>query len=384
MNLKDRMSSGSETQKIAESEIAPKSPNLNTWKDTMQKSNQQSLDSLVEVQAEVIREQKDAIQQKDEKIEALENQIQILSSEKQKLTSVLVETREELSSTQKQNLEIAKENDDLRNRGGLKSRKEQQRLVADLASSQNLLSETRKLVDISNVEAVQKAQAAQVAAELKAKKEISDYKEIADSKIADAISGKNIAIRQAKQKVQIAREHEKIAWMSFIITLCCCLIVHPAFLCDIYQFITEPIIRFLGAVNNYTRWFKKPYYSRYVNGTEMHYAFSSGWAWVFRIITPFLITAIIIGFFFGVYKIWLFYRKRWCNLSLKVLLITLTCEIVFGEGIRGYMSINLITLFLIIQVIYMGILIYLDGYFDSHNKSDYWKCIQYQKLFLHR
>ena len=378
MNLKDRMSSGSKIQKMAESEMAPKNPNLNTWKDTMQKSNQQSLDSLVEVQAEVIREQKDAIQQKDEKIEALENQIQILSSEKQKLTSVLVETREELSSTQKQNLEIAKENDDLRNRGGLKSRKEQQKLAADLTSAQNLLSETRKLVDISNVEAVQKAQATKTAAELKARKDIADYKDMADAKINEAVEAKIEAKKNAQLKVEAAKKKERIAWGSLAATIFCCLMAYPAFLNDLWDAITQPFIWAHNGISDYAYWLKIPYYSRYIEGVEKRYAYSFGMAWLLRVTSIFLAIALIVGICYGTLLVAWYYRKRWCSLSLKVLLISIGAVIVFGEGIHSIMSTNLIALLAFIQVAYLGVLIYLDGYFETRNKDRKWLQIQNQ------
>ena len=127
--------------------------------DTTQKSNQPSLESLLEVQAEALRKLTAENHQKDMLIEDLRNQIQSSLSEKSELISVIAELRAENSSVQSVNQSIVKENDDLRNRGGLLSRKEQQKLAADLEDTQSLLADTRKLVDISNVEAVQKAQA---------------------------------------------------------------------------------------------------------------------------------------------------------------------------------------------------------------------------------
>ena len=149
MNLKDRMRSGSENQENPKTETSQKNPDQNTSIGTTQKSNQPSLESLVEAQSEVIQKQKDVIQAKDEEIASLKNQLQIVSSEKSKLISTLAESSEELSSTQNQNLELARENDDLRNREGLMSRKEQQKLAADLADAQNRLSDALKKVDMS-------------------------------------------------------------------------------------------------------------------------------------------------------------------------------------------------------------------------------------------
>lgn len=369
MNLKDRMNSGSEIQIIQSSETTQM--NQNTSSDTSQKLNQPSRESLVDVQAEAIRKQ--ALE-----IESLKSQVQTLSSEKLKLTSTLAETSEELSYTQKQNLELAKENDDLRNREGLASRKEQQKLVADLADAQSLLADTKKLVNMSNVDTVKKAQAAQKAAELKAKKDIADYRDAADSKVAEAINEKGAAIRTADIRVKMAKKKEKIAWGSLAATLFCCLIAYPAFLNDVLDALTLPFVWAWNGINDYAYWLEIPYYSRYIEGIERRYAYSTGMAWLLRITSVFFYTALAIGICYGIWSIIQYYRARWCSLSLKVLLISTGAVIVFGEGIHSIMSISLVGLLLFIQVAYLVVLTYLDGYFETRSKDCYWKKIQNQ------
>lgn len=140
--------------------------------------------------------------------ETIENQnirIQQLSSEKLELTSVIADLRAELSSVQKINQSLTtnnqllvKQNDDLRNNAGLVSRKEQEKLAKELTNTRGLLSEARKKINMSNVEAVEAAQATQKAAEQKAAKEIAEYKASADKRIADAINAKNTVIKQEK------------------------------------------------------------------------------------------------------------------------------------------------------------------------------------------
>lgn len=377
MNLKDRMNSGLGIQKPQSTETTQKNPNQNTSSVTMQKSNQPSLESLVEVQAETIRKQKEAMQQKDEQIAILESQVQMISSEKLKLTSTLVGTSEELSYTQSQNLELARENDDLRNREGLMSRKEQQKLVADLANTQNLLADTKKLVNMSNVDAVEKAQAAQKAAELKAKKDIADYKNLADEKIGEAVEGKIEAKKNAKLMVDRAKKKERIAWGSLATTLFCCIIAYPAFLNDLWNALTLPFVWAWNGINNYAYWLKIPYYSRYIEGVEKRYAYSTGMAWLLRITSIFFSAAFIAGSCYGIWITAQYYRKRWCSLSLKVLLMSTGAVIVFGEGIHSITSVNLVGLLLLIQVAYLGVLIYLDGYFETRNRECDWEKIQH-------
>jgi len=374
LNLKDRMNSGLETQKPQNAETAPKIPKQNTSSDTMQKSNQLSLESLVEAQAEVIRKQKEVIRQKDETIALKENQIQTLSSEKLKLTSTVAKTSEELLYTQKQNLEIVKENDDLRNSAGLMSRKEQQRLTEELTTMKARLSDTEKLVNMSHVESVKEAQAAKQAAEAKAKQDIANCKEEANRKVSNAITAKADAIRLANTKIKAAKKREQIAWGALIVTLFCCLMAYPAFLEDVWEFISAPIMWALDNISIYAEWMATPYYSKFEDGSERLFAYSTGVAWILRILSSALLIATITGISYGIYKLWLYYRKRWCNLSLKVLLISLAVMIVFGSSIK---SINLVLLLVIIQMVYLGVLIYLDGYFEDHHKAANWKKIQH-------
>ena len=366
MNLKDRMNAGLE--------IEPK--NQSTLNDTTQKSNQLSLESLVEAQAEVIRKQKEVIRQKDETIALKENQIQTLSSEKLKLTSTVAKTSEELLYTQKQNLEIVKENDDLRNSAGLMSRKEQQRLTEELTTMKARLSDTKKLVNMSSVEAVRNAQAAQTAAEAKARQDVADCKEEANSKVSEAITAKTDAIRLANTKIKAAKKREQIAWGSLIVTLYCCLMAYPAFLEDAWEFISAPILWALNNLSIYAKWMATPYYTKYVDGSEKLFAYSAGVAWLLRVLSFALLIASIAGISFGIYKLWLYYRKRWCNLSLKVLLLSLAVMIVFGSGIKSIISINLVLFLGIIQIVYLVALIYLDGYFDGRNKRRVWIQVQ--------
>lgn len=65
-----------------------------------------------------------------------------------------------------------------------------------------------------------------------------------------------------------------------------------------------------------------------------------------------------------------------CMLSLRVLLVSLAAIIVFGPVLKKLLSINLILLLGILQVLYLGVLVYLDGYFDSRYKEKDWLRIQ--------
>ena len=228
---------------------------------------------------------------------------------------------------------------------------------------------------MSSVKAVQDAQAAQRAAERKADNDILEYKKSADKRIYDAVNDRNTAIRKAKEALKTAGKEQSIAWGSLLMTLMCCLIAYQTFLWDVWYFISVPISWLWDRLTVYSAWLDKPYYIETISGIDKKYAFSTGWAWTLRILSIVLIFVCTAGICYGIYRLFMYYRKRWCNLSLKVLLASLAAIIIFGERIRKYVSINLVLLFVIIQLIYLGVLVYFDGYFESRYRTDDWEKI---------
>ncbi len=376
MNLKDRMKADSVITEQTKKENLQQNSSQQTSSDTTKRLNQPSLESVVEAQSEAIQKLTAENHLKDETIEDLRNQTQIDLSEMSELRSVIAELRAEISSVQNVNQSIVKENDDLRNSAGLMSRKEQQKLVEKLTTTQDLLSDTKKLVNMSNVTAVENAQAAKQAAEAKARQDIANCKEEANSKVSEAVKAKNDTIKVANSKIKAAKKSQQIAWGSLIATLFCCLMAYPVFLEDVWEFISAPIILAWDSLNIYAKWMAAPYYSKFVDGTEKLYAYPPGTAWILRILSFALLITIITGICYGLYQLWLYYRKRWCNLSLRVLLVSLAAIIVFGPVLKKLLSINLILIVGILQVLYLGVLIYLDGYFDSRYKTNDWIRIQ--------
>ena len=197
---------------------------------------------------------------------------------------------------------------------------------------------------MSNVKAVQDAQTAKEAAEQKAAKDIAEYKRTADKRVSEAVKAKNAAIKNADKKTQIALKNQKIAQGSLLVTLLCCLIIHPAFVNDMWDFVYTPAM----------------------------------WVWdsMDGFLSAILTLISLAGAGYGVYRIWLYYRKHWCSLSQRVLFASLAIVIIFGDGIHKYIDINLVTLFMIIQVLFLWVLVYLDGYFKTHYREDAWNNIQ--------
>lgn len=191
---------------------------------------------------------------------------------------------------------------------------------------------------MSSVEAVKEAQAAKLAAEAKARQDIAASKEDANKKVSEAIKAKNDTIRTANAKIKAVKKSQQIAWGSLIVTLLCCLMAYPVFLEDAWKFVSAPIVWTWNNLNTYAKWMETPYYSKCMNGIENHYAFSTVYAWILRIMTLVMVIVFTIGFIYGIYQIWLYYKKRWCNLSLRVLFVTFAGTIIFGEKIQKFVN----------------------------------------------
>lgn len=224
-------------------------------------------------------------------------------------------------------------------------RKEKEKFEEELAITKARLSETEKLVNMSNVDAVRSAQAAKEAADKKAAKDIADYKMYADNRVSEAVKAKNTAVRQATEKIKAAEKNRQIAQGSLFITLLCCIIVHPVILSDAWDIVYVPAV----------------------------------WVWESKgdVESALLSLACVVGGGFLGYRLWLYYRKRWCALSQRILLASFAAVIVFGDIIHKIADINLVLLVIIIQILYLGLLIYLDDYFETQNRTYAW--IQIQK-----
>ncbi len=120
-------------------------------------------------------------------------------------------------------------------------------------------------------------------------------------------------------------------------------------------------------IYDYSLWLGQPYHTEFTNGTEKAIPYSTDLAWIQRILSLIFVPALVFGTCYGLYRVWLYYKKRWCNLSLRVLLASLAAIILFGEGIHEHININLCLLYLLIQIIYLCCLRYLETY---HKKSD--------------
>ncbi len=179
-------------------------------------------------------------------------------------------------------------------------------------------------------------------------------------------------LQDVKEQLRIVKHNHKIALISLLFVFICCLIKNKILLYELWDFIRTPTIWIKDKFILYINWMKMPYYT----DSNIPIPFSNGWAWTFRIITPILILAIVLGIVLGLFFIIRYYKKRWCNLSMKVVIGSLAILTIFGDIIRQYIPINLILLFLIIQILYLLILKFFDWIYEVRYGADNWKKIQ--------
>ena len=177
-------------------------------------------DRLLEIQ----RKDQENIQKCLERMRELRENLQKISSENQKLQDELQKLTEEnqklqteLSRTQNINLSLQRSNDDLRNRNGLLSRKEQEQLEEKIRDVQDRNSKLEKMVVQSSVEAVEEALKKQQEAE----KRMCSLELLMKMERRDAACQLEKTKRQMKKKTMEIEKQRDFGWLGLLI---CCLL----------------------------------------------------------------------------------------------------------------------------------------------------------------
>ena len=249
----------------------------------------------------------------------------------------------------------------------MQSRKTQEALnqrVTDLTDENNDL---RKKVDMSSVDAVETARRKQKEAEAREKKNVSDANKKADKAINAAKKAEAAAKDKSKKDWAAAKKTQQTSYGLLAFVLLCCAIASEKFLPDVGRFFSVPFWWLNDKLDIYISWMKVPYYTKSDSLGTHKYAFEDGMAWFLRILTALLILVAIIAIIAIIINLVIYYKKRWCSLSLKVLVCTLAVVIVFGR----FISINTLLLFFILQAVYLALLHYIDG--CAENRSWEWK-----------
>ena len=320
---------------------------------------------------ELVTEERDELQVRNQKmnefIQKFQERTHKLKMEKQKLFFENHEMQDEirklndeihrltteLSETQKLNQSLQKNNDDLRNRNGLKSRSEQEQLEEEIKDVRDQNSKLQIQVNKSSVEAVDEAQKKQKEAEKKI--------EQAESKARNEKKRAELEIRKAKKEVKDRTENMKAMeyfWgMGYITVVLFAILQNGAFQHDFIDFFMTPFMW-------YVRFCKWLVYPTYDNGFNQKIAYTGGEVWVIRILA---IVAVL--FIMGIIMVIIMetikqYKKMWNEISQMFLIGSLSGIAVLGDVTRKYLPVNLILLFILINMGIMLLRIYLRKKFD--------------------
>ena len=131
-----------------------------------------------------------------------------LQGEMQKLNVEMQQLTADLSKTQRLNQSLQQSNDDLRNRNGLQSRREQERIVEEIRNVRDQNSKLKLLVNASSVDAVSAAQKKQKEAEKKMWR--------AESRLKDEQKKTAVEIKMLKKELEKRNKKMKekeVLWM---------------------------------------------------------------------------------------------------------------------------------------------------------------------------
>ena len=302
---------------------------------------------------EFMRTQKKQIQMLEEEKQTILSDRQRLREEVRKSTVEIQCLTTELSETQKLNQSLQKNNDDLRNRNGLKSRSEQEQLEEEIKDVRDQNAKLQIQVNKSSVEAVDEAQKKQKEAEKKI--------EQAESKARNEKKRAELEIRKAKKEVKDRTESMKSIeyfWgMGYITVVLFAILQNGAFQHDFIDFFMAPFMW-------YVRFCKWLVYPTYDNGFNQKIAYTGGEVWVIRILA---IVAVL--FIMGIIMVIIMetikqYKKMWNEISQMFMIGSLSGIAVLGDVTRKYLPVNLILLFILINMGIMLLRIYLRKKFD--------------------
>ena len=270
-----------------------------------------------------------------------------LQEEMQKSNAEIQQMTVELSETQKLNQSLQQSNDDLRNRNGLMSRSEQERLEEEIKDVRDRNSKLQIQVNQSSVEAVEQAQQKQEEAEKKVRTIQCQYNKLQEN----AETMKEKADQKIKSLKQEMKEKTSFWQMAYIIFLVFEMIKSTVVQNDLIACIKVPVRVWC----RYVEWVIRP--SELNIWGEKEY-FSTEWSWCLRVMAIIIIVgAVIAGEMFVLKKIEQ-YRRVWDKYSIRFMVVSLEMIIVSSDVLRRCMPINLVVLFGIINIAVIEIRIY--------------------------
>ena len=302
---------------------------------------------------EFMRTQKKQIQTLEEEKQMILSDRQRLREEVRKSTVEIQRLTTELSETQKLNQSLQQSNDDLRNRNGLMSRSEQEQLEEEIRDVRDQNSKLQIQVNKSSVEAVDEAQ--------KKQKEAEKKMEQVESKARDEKKRAELEIRKAKKEVKDRMESMKSIeyfWgMGYITVILFAIIQNGAFQNDFIDFFSIPFTW-------YVRFCEWLIYPTYDNGFNQKIAYTGGEAWVIRFLAIVAVLFILVIVMVMIVETIKQYKKMWDEISQMFLIGSLSGIAVLGDVIREYLLVNLIVLFVFVNMGIMLLRMYLRKKLD--------------------
>ena len=303
---------------------------------------------------EFMRTQKKQIQMLEEEKQTILSDRQRLREEVRKSTVEIQCLTTELSETQKLNQSLQQSNDDLRNRNGLMSRSEQEQLEEEIRDVRDQNSKLQIQVNKSSVEAVDDAQ--------KKQKEAEKKMEQAEAKARNEKKRAEMEIRKTKKEVKARTEKMRDAeyfWgIGYITVILFAIIQNGAFQHDFIDFFRIPFTWYV----RFCEWLVYPTYD---NGFNQKIAYTGGGeAWVIRILAIVAIIFILAIMIVMIVEAIKRYKKMWDEISQMFLIGSLSGITVLGDVTRKYLPVNLILLFILINMGIMLLRIYLRKKFD--------------------
>ena len=345
MNLSEM----SKKKGVLPAETTQQMPILHDTIDKWRKLLQEQAEALSKVNTErdrlleIQRKDQENIQKCLERMRELRENLQKLSSENQKLQDELQKLTEEnqklqteLSRTQNINLSLQRSNDDLRNRNGLLSRKEQEQLEEKIRDVQDRNSKLEKMVVQSSVEAVEEALKKQQEAE----KRMCSLELLIKMERRDAACQLDKTKRQMK-KIIMETEKKKNLWCLGLFFLSLLSVMrNEVMLNDLSEVVMFPVW-FWKEITKFADWLFYPQNENFsFNGNNIE--FSSGAAWIVRflcvaiaIVAVLLVVWIICGFCRE-------YKKHWNEYEMYLVVVVFAVMAVIGDVFSRYIHINLL------------------------------------------
>ena len=362
MNLME-ITKGYEPKQNEQTNQTKNSPDTtDRWKQLV-KEQAETLEKVTEERDELqVRNQKmnEFIQEFQERTHKLKMEKQQLffenhemQEEMQKSNAEIQQMTVELSEMRKLNQSLQQSNDDLRNRNGLMSRSEQEHLEEEIKDVRDQNSKLQIQVNKSSVEAVDEAQKKQKEAEKKI--------EQAESKARNEKKRAELEIRKAKKEVKDRMESMKSIeyfWgMGYITVILFAIIQNGAFQNDFIDFFSIPFTW-------YVRFCEWLIYPTYDNGFNQKIAYTGGEAWVIRFLAIVAVLFILVIVMVMIVETIKQYKKMWDEISQMFLIGSLSGIAVLGDVIRGYLPVNLILLFVFVNMGIMLLRMYLRKKLD--------------------